>query len=189
MGQAGVYIVHDPAEDSLGLPSGYGQYDVPLVLTSKQYNEDGTLISIIDEDESVWGDVIQVVGASRQRLKVPSPPSTRMDALTAAERATVALLQRGATQVPLPILEFRRLEVLCTLLLARWEQYSVALSGHRVRLGPSFRARLIFLPGRSSWPPSQHSQLTETPTPLIVHINGREVRDSFRLLRLRRHDR
>lgn len=71
MGQAGVYIVHDPAEDSLGLPSGYGQYDVPLVLTSKQYNEDGTLISIIDEDESVWGDVIQVVSASQQRNKVP----------------------------------------------------------------------------------------------------------------------
>lgn len=91
MGQAGVYIVHDPAEDSLGLPSGYGQYDVPLLLTSKQYIEDGTLFSIAGEDESVWGDVIHVVGASQQRSKVPLP-KTRMDVLTASERATVALL-------------------------------------------------------------------------------------------------
>jgi bilirubin oxidase len=34
-GQAGAYILHDPAEDSMELPSGYGVYDIPLVLSAK----------------------------------------------------------------------------------------------------------------------------------------------------------
>jgi bilirubin oxidase len=42
-GQAGAYLITDPAEDALGLPSGYGTYDIPLVLSSKYYNQDGTL--------------------------------------------------------------------------------------------------------------------------------------------------
>ncbi|KAJ4300954.1 hypothetical protein N0V90_003043 [Kalmusia sp. IMI 367209] len=61
-GQAGVYLITDSAEDALGLPSGYGQQDIPLVLTSKQYNSDGTLKSTAGEDTSFWGDVIHVNG-------------------------------------------------------------------------------------------------------------------------------
>lgn len=61
MGQAGAYIITDPAEDALGLPSGYGVYDIPLVLSSKQYNDDGTLFSTNGETDSLWGDVIHVV--------------------------------------------------------------------------------------------------------------------------------
>ncbi|PVI01637.1 Cupredoxin [Periconia macrospinosa] len=59
-GQTGTYLIHDPAEDPLGLPSGYGQYDIPLVLTSKHYNPDGTLKSSQGERQSYWGDVIHV---------------------------------------------------------------------------------------------------------------------------------
>lgn len=40
-GLAGFYILHDPAEDSLDLPSG--AYDVPLLLQDKQFNSDNTL--------------------------------------------------------------------------------------------------------------------------------------------------
>ncbi|KAH7357472.1 Cupredoxin [Pyrenochaeta sp. MPI-SDFR-AT-0127] len=61
-GQAGAYLVTDPAENSLGLPSGYGQYDIPLVLSSKYYNSDGTLKTSIGEEDSLWGDVIHVNG-------------------------------------------------------------------------------------------------------------------------------
>ncbi|KAK8137207.1 Cupredoxin [Apiospora sp. TS-2023a] len=61
-GQAGAYIITDPAEDSLGLPSGYGVYDIPLILSSKYYNQDGTLRSIRNERLSVWGDIIHVNG-------------------------------------------------------------------------------------------------------------------------------
>lgn len=61
MGQAGAYLIVDPAEDVLGLPSGYGVHDIPLVLSSKQYNSDGTLFSTNGETDSLWGDVIHVV--------------------------------------------------------------------------------------------------------------------------------
>ncbi|KAK8045866.1 hypothetical protein PG996_013930 [Apiospora saccharicola] len=61
-GQAGAYIITDPAEDSLGLPSGYGVYDIPLILSSKYYNQDGTLRSVRNERLSVWGDIIHVNG-------------------------------------------------------------------------------------------------------------------------------
>lgn len=59
-GQAGFYILHDPAEDALGLPSG--KYDIPLALNSKQYNSDGSLYNPKDERMSLEGDVIHVNG-------------------------------------------------------------------------------------------------------------------------------
>jgi hypothetical protein len=52
-GQAGVYLLHDPAEDALGLPSGYGEFDIPIVLTSRFYNQDGTLRSTDTEDRDL----------------------------------------------------------------------------------------------------------------------------------------
>lgn len=52
----------DEAEDILGLPSGYGEFDIPLVLASKFYNANGTLQSALQEEESLWGDVIHVNG-------------------------------------------------------------------------------------------------------------------------------
>lgn len=59
-GQAGFYILHDPAENGLGLPQG--KYDLPLALNAKQYNSDGTLFDPKDETTSLWGDVIHVNG-------------------------------------------------------------------------------------------------------------------------------
>ncbi|KXX73319.1 Bilirubin oxidase [Madurella mycetomatis] len=61
-GQAGGYILHDPADDALNLPSGYGQFDIPLILTSKQYRSNGKLFSPASEDDSLYGDVIHVNG-------------------------------------------------------------------------------------------------------------------------------
>ncbi|KAL8388113.1 hypothetical protein RB595_009451 [Gaeumannomyces hyphopodioides] len=61
-GQAGAYIIEDPAESALNLPSGYGEFDIPLIITSKQYNNDGTLFSPAGERDSLWGDVIHVNG-------------------------------------------------------------------------------------------------------------------------------
>ncbi|KFA50055.1 hypothetical protein S40293_06829 [Stachybotrys chartarum IBT 40293] len=61
-GQAGAYILHNPAEDVLGLPSGYGEFDIPLVLTAKYYNRDGTLKSTAGEDSELAGDIIHVNG-------------------------------------------------------------------------------------------------------------------------------
>lgn len=59
-GQAGTYIIHDPAEDALGLPSG--DYDVPLALTDKSYNSKGDLVSPASATFNFFGDVIHVNG-------------------------------------------------------------------------------------------------------------------------------
>ena len=102
MGQAGAYIIQDPAEDALGLPSGYGEFDIPIILASKQYNRDGTLFSPKGETDSLWGDIIEVVSdlilaplvvASNDH----SPTSTR---LTVLERTTMAILQCRAKKIP-----------------------------------------------------------------------------------------
>ncbi|EKG20523.1 Multicopper oxidase type 1 [Macrophomina phaseolina MS6] len=67
-GQAGFYILHDSAEDSLGLPSG--DYDIPLGLSSKQYQSNGDLFSPNGETDSLFGDVIHVNGQPWPYLKV-----------------------------------------------------------------------------------------------------------------------
>ncbi|TPX07925.1 uncharacterized protein E0L32_010380 [Thyridium curvatum] len=90
MGQAGAYILRDPAEDALGLPSGYGVYDIPLILTSKQYNSDGTLFSTNGETKSLWGDVIHVNGQPWPFLNV-EPRKYRFRFLNAAVSRSFAL--------------------------------------------------------------------------------------------------
>jgi bilirubin oxidase len=82
---AGFYLLHDPAEDRLGLPSG--DYDLPLALNSKQYNSDGTLFSPAGETDSLWGDVIHVNGQPWPYHKV-EPRKYRLRFLdTAVSRA------------------------------------------------------------------------------------------------------
>lgn len=68
-GQAGAWIIADPAEDALGLPCGYGEFDIPLILSSKFYNPNGTILSTVGEEDSYWGDVIHVVRRRRRATK------------------------------------------------------------------------------------------------------------------------
>ncbi|KAI8177237.1 Bilirubin oxidase [Colletotrichum sp. SAR 10_65] len=90
MGQAGAYLISDPAEDALNLPTGYGVYDIPLVLTSKQYNDDGTLFSTVGEKDSLWGDVIHVNGQPWPFLNV-EPRKYRFRLLDASVSRAFAL--------------------------------------------------------------------------------------------------
>ena len=102
-GQAGFYILHDPAEDALGLPSG--AYDVPLALASKQYNSDGTLFDPKDETDSLWGDVIHVNGQPWPYMKV-EPRKYRFRMLnTAISRAfKLTLEDPTAKKVPFHVI-------------------------------------------------------------------------------------
>nr|BCF79764.1 manganese(II)-oxidizing enzyme [Sarocladium strictum] len=98
MGQAGAYILTDSAEDVLELPSGYGKYDIPLILTAKQYNADGSLFSTVGEDQSLWGDVIEVNGQPWPFLNV-EPRKYRLRFLNAAISRSFALYFVKATAV------------------------------------------------------------------------------------------
>lgn len=81
-GQAGMYILDDPDED-YGLPTG--DYDIPLVLASKQYNTTGAVLS----PENA-GDTIEVNGQLWPFLNV-EPRKYRFRILNGAATRTFRL--------------------------------------------------------------------------------------------------
>ncbi|KAJ4313124.1 hypothetical protein N0V94_007103 [Neodidymelliopsis sp. IMI 364377] len=101
-GQAGFYILHDPAEDALGLPSG--NYDLPLALSAKQYNDDGTLFDPKDETDSLFGDVIHVNGQPWPFHKV-EPRKYRLRFLDASiSRAFTLTFEADGKTVPFHVI-------------------------------------------------------------------------------------
>lgn len=84
------------------LPSGYGEYDIPLILSSKYYSQDGTLRSIRNERLSVWGAIIHVNGQLWPYLDV-KPRRYRFRILNAAVSRNWALyLARAGDGKKLP---------------------------------------------------------------------------------------
>ena len=67
-GLAGFYIVEDDLERSLELPSG--DFDVPLVIQDRAFNEDGSLRYTENVDEGFMGDTIVVNGSVSPRFAV-----------------------------------------------------------------------------------------------------------------------
>ncbi len=66
--RTGLYLITDPAEDKLGLPSG--QYDVPLVIQDRSFNPDGTF-HVLDASKGEFaGDVALVNGRPSPFLEV-----------------------------------------------------------------------------------------------------------------------
>jgi spore coat protein A, manganese oxidase len=67
-GLAGFYILEDDRERELELPSG--DFDVPLVIQDRAFNEDGTLQYTENIDEGFLGDTIVVNGSVSPRFAV-----------------------------------------------------------------------------------------------------------------------
>jgi bilirubin oxidase len=67
-GLTGTYIIYDPEEDKLGLPTG--KYDVPLMITDKMYTDSGDLVSVANQSEDFVGDVMEVNGQPWPYLEV-----------------------------------------------------------------------------------------------------------------------
>ena len=68
MGLAAMYILHDDAEQSLGLPRG--AYDVPLILKDAMFGTDGSLIYDDHSESGLYGDVNLVNGVPWPVMKV-----------------------------------------------------------------------------------------------------------------------
>ncbi|KAF2750885.1 hypothetical protein M011DRAFT_455861 [Sporormia fimetaria CBS 119925] len=102
-GQAGFYILHDPAEDALGLPNG--TYDVPLALSSKRYNRDGTLFSPASETNTFEGDVIHVNGEPWPYFEVePRKYRFRLLDSSISRQFKLYLQADGGAKVPFQII-------------------------------------------------------------------------------------
>ncbi len=73
-GLAGMYLIEDDFEDNLPLPKGYGEYDIPLIIQDRQFNQDGALrYGVADKDASsngVFGDVVLVNGKPWPKMAV-----------------------------------------------------------------------------------------------------------------------
>ncbi|HEX6022135.1 MAG TPA: multicopper oxidase domain-containing protein [Solirubrobacter sp.] len=67
-GLAGFYIVEDDLEAELDLPAG--DFDLPLVIQDRSFNEDGSLAYSENIDEGFMGDTIVVNGAVSPRVTV-----------------------------------------------------------------------------------------------------------------------
>jgi spore coat protein A len=67
-GLAGFYIIRDPAEDALGLPSG--AFDIPLLIQDKNFNSDNSLSYDHDFFFGLLGETAVVNGAATPHLDV-----------------------------------------------------------------------------------------------------------------------
>src|SRR5690242_19156869 len=67
-GLAGMYIVEDDLEASLDLPKG--DFEVPLIIQDRSFNEDGSLRYTENVDEGFLGDTIVVNGTVSPRFTV-----------------------------------------------------------------------------------------------------------------------
>jgi bilirubin oxidase len=58
MGLNGFYLLSDDEEQALDLP--YGDHDIPLAVSAKQYAANGSLVYNTHNNTGLWGDVIEV---------------------------------------------------------------------------------------------------------------------------------
>jgi len=103
-GQAGFYILEDPAEVSLGLP--IGAYDIPLMLASRFHKSNGQLVSPAGEEDALYGDIISVNGQPWPYLNV-EPRKYRFRMLNAAVSRTFKLYctaNGSSTRIPFTVI-------------------------------------------------------------------------------------
>lgn len=73
-GLAGLFIVDDPATDSLGLPDEYGVDDIPLIVQDRRFAPDGTMLyltSMQDVMQGMTGNTVLVNGTVEPVVTVP----------------------------------------------------------------------------------------------------------------------
>ncbi len=116
MGLAGMYQILDPFERSLPIP--HGEYDVPLIVSDKMFNADGSLLFDHNDDSGVYGDVITVNGRPWPVMKVKrrkyrfrilnaSPSRSYVWSLSDGSSMTLIGTDGGLMPVPTSVKSFR----------------------------------------------------------------------------------
>ncbi len=116
MGLAGMYQLIDDLELSLPLPQG--EYDVPLIVSDRMFNNDGSLLIDRNDDSGVYGDVITVNGRAWPRMKVKrrkyrfrilnaSPSRSYKWSLSTGDSMTVIGTDAGLMPAPQRVQSFR----------------------------------------------------------------------------------
>ncbi|WP_013325022.1 multicopper oxidase family protein [Gloeothece verrucosa] len=67
-GLAGMYIVEEPEDLNLPLPKG--NYDIPLILQTKRFAQDGSIIFYNQTPDNLYGNVLLVNGVPSPKMEV-----------------------------------------------------------------------------------------------------------------------
>jgi spore coat protein A len=116
MGLAGMYQIVDDLELSLPLPKG--EYDVPLIVSDRMFNGDGSLLIDRNDDSGIYGDVVTVNGRAWPRMKVKrrkyrfrilnaSPSRSYKWSLSTGDSMTVIGTDAGLMPAPQRVQSFR----------------------------------------------------------------------------------
>jgi spore coat protein A, manganese oxidase len=170
-GLAGFYIIRDPAQDALGLPSG--AYDIPLLIQDKNFNSDNSLSYEPDVFLGLLGDTAVVngvatpyldVGTRKYRFRLlngsnarPLAVQLRVNGDSTAQPFQVIASDGGLLQAPVE---------LTTLPIAPAERYDVVVDFGQYPVG----TKLDFINGENAEAPA----LTE----LLQFVVARSEPDS-----------
>src|SRR4051794_39272462 len=116
MGLAGMYQLFDPLEQSLKIP--HGEYDIPLIVSDKMFNSDGSLLFSTNDDKGFYGDVITVNGTPWPVMKVArrkyrfrilnaSVSRSYKWSLSDGSKMTVIATDAGLVPTPIKVASFR----------------------------------------------------------------------------------
>lgn len=116
MGLAGMYTLTDPLNESLPLPKG--EYDVPLIVSDKMFNSDGSLLFSSSAGSGFYGDVITVNGRPwplmqvkrrkyRFRILNASPSRSYNWSLDNGAKMSVIATDAGLMPTPQKVASFR----------------------------------------------------------------------------------
>lgn len=109
-GLAGFYLITDPAEDALGLPSG--DRDLPLAIMDRSFAEDGSLIHPPHDGSSFFGDTVVVNGvphpyveveAARYRLRLLNASNSRAYRLSLSNGASMTRIGSDGGLLAAPV--------------------------------------------------------------------------------------
>jgi spore coat protein A len=110
MGLAGLYIMRDAVENSLGLPSGPNE--IPLVIQDRKFHADGSLIYPAVWDEHFFGDTIIVNGKvwpylivkqGKYRFRIVNGSTSRTYTLALSSGATFHQIGTDGGMLPAPV--------------------------------------------------------------------------------------
>lgn len=109
MGLAGLYLMSDAREQSLPIP--HGEYDVPLVVSDRMFNADGSLLFNVVDGRGAYGDVITVNGRAwpvmqvrrrKYRFRILNASISRSYAWSFDNGAPMTVIATDAGLVPKP---------------------------------------------------------------------------------------
>ncbi len=110
MGLAGLYIMRDAVENSLGLPSGPNE--IPLVIQDRKFHADGSLVYPATWDEHFFGDTIIVngkvwpyliVNQGKHRFRIVNGSTSRTYTLALSSGAIFHQIGTDGGMLPAPV--------------------------------------------------------------------------------------